>query len=96
MPWSNRLLEFRGELAAEDATQNTNGEEELPRCSDPTGAIEGDATGWNDAVDVRMMLEVLTPGMEHAKQTDVGSEVLRVACHFEQRCRAGAEEQVIE
>ena len=34
--------------------------------------------------------------MEHTEQTDIGSEVLRVACHFEQRCRAGAEEQVVK
>jgi hypothetical protein len=43
-----------------------------------------------------MMMQVLAPGMEHAEQADVGSKVLRVACHFEQRCRAGAEEQVVK
>jgi hypothetical protein len=43
-----------------------------------------------------MMLQVLSPGMEHAEQADVGSEVLRVACDFEQSCRAGAEEQAVK
>ena len=37
----------------------------------------------HDAVDVRMVLEVLAPGMEDAEQTDVGSKMLRVASDFE-------------
>jgi hypothetical protein len=50
------LPERSGELAAEDAIENADGEEELPRGSDPTGAIDGEATaGRDDAVDVRMV-----------------------------------------
>jgi hypothetical protein len=43
-----------------------------------------------------MMLEVLSPGVQDAEQPDIGTEVLGVACHFEQRSRAGAEEQIVE
>ena len=43
-----------------------------------------------------MVLEVLSPGMEHAEQTDVGTEMLRVASDFKQRSGTGAEEQVVE
>ena len=43
-----------------------------------------------------MVLEVLSPGMEHAEQTDIGSKVLRVASHFEQRGCSGTEKQVIQ
>ena len=59
-------------------------------------AIKGEATARHDAVDVRMVLEVLSPGMEHAEQTDIGSKVLRAACDFEQRGGTGTEEQVVE
>jgi hypothetical protein len=34
---------------------------------DPARAILGQAPGRNDAVNVRMMLEVLSPGVEHAE-----------------------------
>ena len=43
---------------------------------------------------VRMMLKVLSPGMEHAKKTDVRSQMLRVAGDFEQ-CRSTSSEQQI-
>ena len=43
-----------------------------------------------------MVLEVLSPGMEHAEQTDVGTQMLRVATDFEQRSGTCAEEQVVE
>ena len=47
-------------------------------------------------MDVGMMLEVLPSGVEHAETADVGSEVLGIASHFEHRCGAGAEEQIVE
>ena len=43
-----------------------------------------------------MMFEVLSPGMEHAKTADVGSEVLRIASQFEHRRGACAKEQIVE
>ena len=43
-----------------------------------------------------MMLEVLSPAMQHAEQTDIGSKVLRVASDFEQRGSTGTEEQIVE
>jgi hypothetical protein len=60
-----------------------------------SGAVEGEATARHDAVDVRMVLEVLSPGMEHAEQADIGSKVLRVASHFEQGGGTGSEEQIV-
>jgi hypothetical protein len=43
-----------------------------------------------------MMLEVLSPGMEHAEESDVGSQVLGIASQFEHRGSAGAVEQIVE
>ena len=42
------------------------------------------------------MLKVLSPGMEHSEESDVGSEVLGIASQFEHRGGAGAIEQVVE
>ena len=43
-----------------------------------------------------MMLEVLSPGMEHAEESDVGSQVPGIASQFEHRRGADAIEQIIE
>jgi hypothetical protein len=34
--------------------------------------------------------------MEHAEESDVGTQVLRIASRFEHRCSAGAVEQIVE
>jgi hypothetical protein len=41
------------------------------------------------------MLEVLSPGVEHAKETDVRTQVLRIASQLEHRRSAGAVEQIV-
>src|SRR6266481_2674969 len=50
----------------------------------------------NDVVNMGMMLEVLPPGMEHAEEPNIRSQVLGIASKFEQRSGAGAEEQIVE
>ena len=90
------LLESSGELAAEEAAENPDGQEEAWRSGDPSGAIEGKTAGRDHAVHMRMVLQVLSPRMQHAEQANIGPEVLRVASHFEQRCGAGAKEQIVK
>src|SRR5450432_3876137 len=80
-----QLLEFRTELATEDAAQNADGQEEARGSRDPSGAVECAAAGPQHAVDMGMMPEVLALGVQQAEQADIGPEVLRVACDFEQR-----------
>jgi len=58
--------------------------------------IECEPTGRHDATDMGMMLEVLSPGMQHTEHPDVGAEMLRVASDLEHGGGAGAEEKVIE
>ena len=43
-----------------------------------------------------MMVQVLSPSVQHTEQSDVGAQVLRVASNFEQRCGTGAEKQVVQ
>ena len=50
----------------------------------------------HDVVDMGMMLKVLSPGMEHAEESDVGSQVLRIASQFEHRRGTGAVEQIVK
>ena len=96
MSSSKSCFSARGELAAEDAAQCVNRQEEAARGIDPSGAVESQAAGGNDVVNMGMMLEVLSPGMEHAEESDVGSQVLGIASQFEHRRGAGAVEQIVE
>src|ERR1039457_5250004 len=84
------------EPAAEAAAECLDGQEKAARGIDPSGAIEGQAAGGNDVVDMGMMLEVLSPGMEHAEESDVGSQVPGITSQFEHRRGTGAVEQIVE
>ena len=67
------LLKSSCELAAEDAAECTDGQEESVGRSDPSGAIGSKASSGNDVMYVGMMLQVLAPGMKHAKKPDLCS-----------------------
>jgi hypothetical protein len=43
-----------------------------------------------------MMLKVLSPGVEHAEESDISAKVLGIASQFEHRGGAGTVEQVVE
>ena len=64
------LLKSGCELAAEDAAECTDGQEESVGRSNPSGAIRSKAASGKDVMYVGMMLKVLTPGMKHAKKPD--------------------------
>ena len=84
------------ELAAEDAAERGNWEKEALGGSNPSGTIGGKTASGNNVVDVRMMLKILAPGMEHAEKTDVCSQMLRVSRKFEQRGCTRAEQQFVK
>src|SRR5258708_8434477 len=45
---------------------------------------------------MRMKLELLVPGMEHAEEADLSPEMSGVASDFEKRFRAGTKQQTID
>jgi hypothetical protein len=48
-----------------------------------SGVIAGESAGGNDTVDMGVKLEFLVPGMEHAEEADLGSEMGGITSHFE-------------
>ena len=91
-----QFTELAAEVVAEYTAESFDGQEESARRVYPSGTIEGEAACGNDVVDVGMNLEVLSPGMEHAEESDVCSQVLGIASQFEHGRGAGAVEQIIE
>ena len=84
------------ELAAEDAAEHADGEEEGTPGGDPACVIRSETAGRNDAVDMRMKLQALSPTVEHAEEADLGTEVSRIAGDLKQGLGAGMEEQVVD
>jgi len=76
-------LQAGDELAAEHAPQYSDGKEEARLGSNPAGVIAGESAGGNDTVDMGMKLEFLIPGVQHAEEADLGSEMGGVTSHFQ-------------
>ena len=76
-------LEPSDELPAKYAPEHLDGEKESRARPNPTCAIEGEPTRRDDTVDVGMKLEFLVPGVQHAEEADLGTEMPGVTSHFE-------------
>ena len=58
--------------------------------------VRSETAGGQNAVDMGMMQESLVPGMEHAEETDLGSQVAWSAGDLQQSCSTGVKQQVID
>ena len=83
-------------LATEDSGEHLLGQEEAWRARNPNGLIRGQPAGRHDTVDVGMELEVLTPGMQDAEETDPCAESFRIGSNLDQRIGHAAKQQGIE
>ena len=83
-------------LAAKDAAEDLDGEEEGILRMNPVRVAWIEAASGNDAVEMRMQSQVLSPGVQNAEEANLGSEVLGVGRNFEHGLSAGAEEQIVE
>ena len=63
---------------------------------DPLGALRRETSSRDQAVNVGMMEQVLTPGMQDRKESNLGAEVVWIASYLLQGLRTGAEQEVIE
>jgi hypothetical protein len=89
-------LQVGDELATKHAPQYSNGKEEAWMGSNPAGVIAGESAGGEDTVDMGMKLEFLVPGMEHAEEADLGSEMGGIVRDLQQGFGAGPEQQTVD
>jgi hypothetical protein len=94
--FAERGLLAGDELAAEDASEHLDWQEERTARRDPAGMIRCKAAGGDDAVDMRMMLQPLVPGVEHAEEADLRAQMSRIACDLEQRRGTGPEQEAVD
>ncbi len=89
-------LERFVELAAKDATEHLDGKKEVVAWFDPTRAIGRESAGRHHAMYMRVKFEFLTPGMQHAEEADLSTEVLGIASHLEKGFRTGTEQEIVD
>jgi hypothetical protein len=83
-------------LAAEDAAEDLDGEEEGIFRMNPARVAWIETAGGDNAVKMRMQSQVLSPGVQDAEEANLGSEMLGVGRNFEHGLSAGAEEQIVK
>jgi hypothetical protein len=71
------------ELTAKDAAENLDRQKERITRAYPVGVFRGDSAGWNNAVDVGMQQEVLSPCVQNADRADLGTEVPGIGGNFQ-------------
>ncbi len=89
-------LQAGDELATKHAPQYGDGKEEAWVGSNPAGVIAGESAGGNDTVDMGMKLEFLVPGVKHAEEADLDSEMGGIARDLQQGFGAGPEQQTVD
>ena len=66
------------EQAAEQPGERLDGQEEVRPAGDPARAIGREAAARHDAMDVGMMRQRLSPGMQDGDDADLGAEPARI------------------
>jgi hypothetical protein len=80
--------------AAKEAGEDFDRQEESAFGSDPTFVVGGQTAAGNDAVQVRMEVQVLAPTVEDTEETEFHPETL---CRYAEECLGrGAEEKVVD
>ena len=82
------------EEPAERLRQRLNGQKEVRLAADPAPAVEGDAAARNEAVDMRVMGERLSPAMQHRDQADLGGQAPGGKRH--ERLGGGAHQEAVD
>ena len=72
------------------------GRKKLRARADPAGAVRGQPATGHDAMDVRVELKVLAPGVQHGQHAGLGTQVLGIGGHLEHGLGGGPQEQVVD
>jgi len=70
------------ELAAEDAAEHLHRQEEIGSRRDPARVVWRKATTRHDTMDVRVLLESLSPSVQDGEESNLGTQMLRIGRDF--------------
>src|SRR5437016_7391482 len=90
------LLQILQEQSAEQAGEYPHGQEEVRAAGNPPGAIEGDSAARNDTVEMGMVDQGLSPGVEYGKEADFSSQMLGIGSDGGQGLGHGSKQNVVD
>jgi hypothetical protein len=96
LAFSVSSLEQSEELAPEEAAQHSDRKKEVLTARDPTRPLRGETAPGNHTMDMRMVMEVLSPGVKHGEEADLGTEMSGVGSDLEQGLRGGAQQKMVD
>jgi hypothetical protein len=71
-------LQIFQEQTTEETSQQPDRQEEIAPAGDPLAAIGRETTSGDDAMQMKMMEQHVSPGVERGKEAEFGAEVLGV------------------
>ncbi len=71
-------VEFGQEQPAEESREYTHRQEEAGTAGDPARTVERRTAAGHDAMDMRVMVEILAPGVEHGDETGFSPQMPRI------------------
>jgi len=93
---AKRRAEARDELPAKDPAQHLHREKEGRLCVDPPRPIGRQPASGHDTVDVRMMLEPLSPGVKDHESANRRAQTFRVGGDLQERRGRGPKQEVVD
>jgi hypothetical protein len=91
LTFGESAFQRRDELAAKNPSQNRKGKKEAATGGEPAAVVGGESAGGDHTMDMRMMLQLLVPGVEDTKEANLSAQVPGMARDFEQGLGAGTE-----
>jgi len=83
------------ESPAEEARQHPYGQKEPRPTGHPAPPIGGESAAGHHAVQMRVVDQILSPGVQDREEADLGAQVLRVCADGAQCVSRGGEQQII-
>src|ERR1039457_4497586 len=88
-------LQAGDKFAAKDTARYLHGQEERVARMDPALVVERQTTSRDHTMNVRMMSQILAPGVEHTQKADFRSEMFGVGGDLQQSRGAGTEQEIV-
>ena len=83
-------------LAAKDLSKHRDGKKEASVRGNPNRVIGRQSAGGHHTMGMGVMFEFLIPGVEHAKEADLGAEMFGIASDFEEGFGAALQQQMVQ
>src|SRR3974377_1112407 len=88
-------VQSRQKLTPEHATEDAFGQEKVVGADDPVALVQRQSAPRHDAMDVRMEVEFLSPGVERHEHTDLGPQVFGISGQLNQGFRSSLHQQAV-